>query len=55
MATNNKPGNTLRCGNIKTTIWENTSEKGPSRLRDILPAVQGPVRGVAQRDFVRSQ
>ena len=29
MATNNKPANTLRCGNIKATIWENTSEKGP--------------------------
>ena len=25
---NNKPANTLRCGNIKATIWENTSEKG---------------------------
>ncbi|MBU6435811.1 MAG: hypothetical protein KGS09_21490 [Nitrospirae bacterium] len=29
MATNNKPANTLRCGSIKATIWENTSEKGP--------------------------
>jgi len=29
MATNNKPVNTLRYGNIKATIWENTSEKGP--------------------------
>jgi hypothetical protein len=29
MATHNKPANTLRCGNIKATIWENTSEKGP--------------------------
>jgi hypothetical protein len=29
MATNNKPANTLRCGNIKATIWENTREKGP--------------------------
>jgi len=29
MATNNKPANSLRCGNIKATIWENTSEKGP--------------------------
>ena len=29
MATNKKPANTLRCGNIKATIWENTSEKGP--------------------------
>ena len=29
MATNNKPANTLRCDNIKATIWENTSENGP--------------------------
>jgi hypothetical protein len=29
MATHNTPANTLRCGNIKATIWENTSEKGP--------------------------
>ena len=25
----NKPANTLRCGNIKATIWQNTSEMGP--------------------------
>ena len=29
MATNNKPANRLRCGNIKATIWENTSKKSP--------------------------
>jgi hypothetical protein len=29
MATTNKPANRLRCGNIKATIWQNTSEKGP--------------------------
>ena len=29
MATNNKPANTLQCGNIKATIWENVSEKCP--------------------------
>ena len=29
MATNNKPATTLRCGNIKATIWENVNEKGP--------------------------
>ena len=28
MATNNKPANTMRCGNIKATIWQNVSEKG---------------------------
>jgi hypothetical protein len=32
MATNTsskRPANTLRCGNIKATIWQNVSEKGP--------------------------
>jgi hypothetical protein len=29
MATNYKPANQLRCGNIKATIWQNVSEKGP--------------------------
>ncbi len=32
MATNHsskRPAGTLRCGNIKATIWENISEKGP--------------------------
>ncbi len=30
MATNNKkPAHTPRCGNIKATIWQNVSEKGP--------------------------
>jgi len=29
MATNKKPTHTLRCGNIKATIWQNSSEKGP--------------------------
>ena len=29
MATNNKPANRLRCGNIKATIWQNVSERGP--------------------------
>ena len=24
-----QPANQLRCGNIKATIWENVSEKGP--------------------------
>jgi hypothetical protein len=24
-----QPATTLRCGNIKATIWQNTSEKGP--------------------------
>ncbi|MBI5854395.1 MAG: hypothetical protein HZB35_04045 [Nitrospirae bacterium] len=29
MATNNKPANTLRCGNIKATIWQNSGPAGP--------------------------
>jgi hypothetical protein len=32
MATNQqskRPATTLRCGNIKATIWQNISEKGP--------------------------
>ena len=29
MATNKQPANTLRCGNIKATIWQNSSENGP--------------------------
>jgi len=32
MATDNpskRPATTLRCGNIKATIWENMSENGP--------------------------
>jgi len=29
MATITKPANRLRCGNIKATIWQNVSEKGP--------------------------
>ena len=29
MATHNKLASTLRCGNIKATIWQNVSEKGP--------------------------
>ena len=24
-----RPATTLRCGNIKATIWQNVSEKGP--------------------------
>ncbi|MGH9429891.1 MAG: hypothetical protein ACRD2L_26705 [Terriglobia bacterium] len=28
MATNNKPTNQLRCGNIKATILQNSSESG---------------------------
>jgi hypothetical protein len=37
MATNNKPANRLRCGNIKATIWQNVSEKGPF-FAQVFPA-----------------
>lgn len=33
MATNissKRPATTMRCGNIKATIWQNVSEKSPS-------------------------
>jgi hypothetical protein len=29
MATNIKPNHVLRCSNIRATIWQNASEKGP--------------------------
>jgi len=29
MATNKQPANTLRCGNIKATIWQNAGPNGP--------------------------
>lgn len=28
MATNKQPANTLRCGNIKATIWQNSGPTG---------------------------
>jgi hypothetical protein len=28
-ATSKKPTHTLQCGNVKATIWQNGSEKGP--------------------------
>ena len=55
MATNNKPANTLRCGNLKATIWQNVSEKGVVFRNDLLSAVQRSVQGVALWDVVRSQ
>ena len=53
MATNNKPANTLRCGNIKATIWENTNEKGlftqrPSPTRSRI----SPGRGATELRLV---
>jgi hypothetical protein len=32
-----QPANTLRCGNIKATIWKNTSEKGSFYATDLPP------------------
>jgi hypothetical protein len=29
MATIKQPANQLRCGNVRATIWQNVSEKGP--------------------------
>lgn len=29
MTTTKKPANTLRSGNVKATLWQNESEKGP--------------------------
>jgi len=46
---------TLRCGNIKATICENTSEKGTVLRNDLLSPVQGSVRHVAQWHLIRSQ
>jgi hypothetical protein len=55
MATNNKkPSHSLRCGNIKATIWQNESEMGPFFGNDLLQAIQGSVRRLAQRHLGRS-
>ena len=54
MATNKQPANTLRCGNISDDLAE-CQREGPILLNDLLPPVEGPVRRVAQRDFLRSQ
>ena len=58
MATNNsskRTTNTLRCGSIKSTIWQNVSEKGPffawrngvplglNYLEDLIPVKEGPI------------
>ena len=53
MATTNKPANTLRCGNIKATIWQNVSEKGPFFSATFSRPVQGSVWHMAQWDFFR--
>ena len=48
MTTNNKPTNTLRCGNIKES--DHLAECRRARsvlLDDFLPPIQGSVRGVA--------
>ena len=39
MTTTLKPTHTLRCGNIKATIWQNASEKSHI-LRNLLAAVK---------------
>ena len=55
MATNNKPTNTLRCGNIKATIWQNVSEKGPFFSTTFSRPFKDQSGHMAQRHFVRSQ
>ena len=56
MAINNKkPTHTLRCGNIKATIWQNVGEKGPFFATTFSPAVQRSVRRLAQRHFIWCQ
>lgn len=58
MATNNssrRPATTLRCGNIKATIWQNMSEKGPVLHHDLLAPVQGSLWCLAQRHLIRAQ
>jgi hypothetical protein len=57
MATNNslkRPATTLRCGNIKATIWQNISEKGPFFATTFSPTVQGLSRYLTQRHLLRS-
>jgi len=49
-----RPATTLRCGNIKTTIWQNVSEKARSSQRPFRGRSRiRPVPGA--RDIVRSQ
>ena len=55
MATNNKPTNQLRCGNIEATIWQNVSEKGPFFSTTFSRPFNGSVRGMAERDFFQSE
>lgn len=58
MATNNspkRPVNTLRCGNIKATIWQNVSEKGLFFTTTFSRPFKGSGRCMAQRHLVRSQ
>jgi len=50
-----RPATTLRCGNIKATIWKNVSEKGAVLLDDLFAAIQGSIRRLAQRHLDRSQ
>jgi hypothetical protein len=54
MATNNKPVNTLRCGNIKATIWQMSARRVRSSQRP-FSAVQGSIWRVAQWNLGRSQ
>lgn len=46
-----RPATTLRCGNIKATVWR----EGLVLCDDLFAPIQGSVRHLAQRHLVRSQ
>ena len=55
MATSNKkPTHTLRCGNIKATIWQNVSEKGPFFATTFSRPFKDQSGALAERYFLRS-
>jgi hypothetical protein len=55
MATNKQPANTLRCGNIKATIWQNVSEKGPFFSTTFSRPFKDQSGAWAQWDLIRSE
>ena len=55
MATNNKPANQLRCGNIESDNLGEHQRKGSVLFDDLLPPIQGSVWRMAQWDIVWSQ
>ncbi len=55
MATNIQPANPLRCGNIKATISQNVSEKGPFFSTTFSRPFKDQSGDMAQWDLIRSQ